>query len=407
MLKDIRSFCELFYADSHIPISFYEPEKKLSVSVSALGDNEFPVLAETVFLHYEKANTNPCFFSSGSQGFYGLTELPNHQGYLMVGPVFNIPVTDTIIHKFMVENVIPHTSFDSIEHFLVHIPLLSYRQFVSKVLFLYFCLTQKKIPISDYLGSSTADDVSEIAHLHSMVSYENKETFSLHDTWNYEQRLLSYVRAGNTENLKNFLLSPSGSQPLREGIVADNPLRQAKNIFIGFATQIGKYGAIPGGLDIEQTYQLIDLYDQKCECMQTVESVNQLLFTMLLDFCERIGTAHLPENCTDEIYACITFINNHTNQSLQVSDVAAHIGKSTSYISNKFREKLGFSVGTFIMRSKLEEAKSLLTHTDKSISDISNYLCFSSQSYFQNVFKKKYGITPAKYRQQSQPHHFT
>lgn len=62
---------------------------------------------------------------------------------------------------------------------------------------------------------------------------------------------------------------------------------------------------------------------------------------------------------------------------------------------------MGFDLSTFIMRCKLEEAKSLLTYTNKSLSEISSYLCFSSQSYFQNVFKKKYGLTPKQYRNQS------
>ena len=53
------------------------------------------------------------------------------------------------------------------------------------------------------------------------------------------------------------------------------------------------------------------------------------------------------------------------------------------------------------MRCKLEEAKSLLTYTNKSLSEISSYLCFANQSYFQRVFKKKYGITPNEYRKQS------
>lgn len=53
------------------------------------------------------------------------------------------------------------------------------------------------------------------------------------------------------------------------------------------------------------------------------------------------------------------------------------------------------------MRYKLEEAKSLLTYSDKSLGEISSYLSFSSQSYFQNVFKKKYGITPLQYRNRS------
>ncbi|WP_331491052.1 helix-turn-helix domain-containing protein [Schaedlerella arabinosiphila] len=52
----------------------------------------------------------------------------------------------------------------------------------------------------------------------------------------------------------------------------------------------------------------------------------------------------------------------------------------------------------FIMRRKLEEGKSLLAYSEKSISEISEYLCFSSQSYFQNVFKKKYHMTPYEYR---------
>ena len=68
----------------------------------------------------------------------------------------------------------------------------------------------------------------------------------------------------------------------------------------------------------------------------------------------------------------------------------------------RFKEELGIHIGAFITRCKLEEAKSLLTYSDKSLSEISNYLCFSSQSYFQNVFKKKFGITPLQYRRQGQ-----
>ncbi|WP_081674142.1 helix-turn-helix domain-containing protein [Butyrivibrio sp. VCD2006] len=54
----------------------------------------------------------------------------------------------------------------------------------------------------------------------------------------------------------------------------------------------------------------------------------------------------------------------------------------------------------------MEEAKSLLHHSDRTISEISEYLCFSSQSYFQNVFKAKYGMTPKEFRQsKSSPEH--
>ena len=59
-----------------------------------------------------------------------------------------------------------------------------------------------------------------------------------------------------------------------------------------------------------------------------------------------------------------------------------------------------FDISAFMMRCKLEEAKSLLMYSQQSITEISNYLCFSSQSYFTSVFRKKYGLTPKEYRLQ-------
>ncbi len=156
--------------------------------------------------------------------------------------------------------------------------------------------------------------------------------------------------------------------------------------------------AIEGGLDIESAYQLSDIYIQEGEKLQNAEALYQLQYDMLLDFTNRVAQAQIPLDTTSDISRCIQYIKQHTNQAISVSDVAAHVGKSRSYISRCFKKELGFQMNEFIMRCKLEEAKSLLTYTDKSLSEISNYLCFSSQAYFQNVFKKKYGITPNEYR---------
>ena len=103
-----------------------------------------------------------------------------------------------------------------------------------------------------------------------------------------------------------------------------------------------------------------------------------------------------------EIFECIQFITHHINESVRVGDVAEHIGRSRSYLTNKFKKELGFDVCSFIMRCKLEEAKSLLTFTEKSLTEISNYLCYSSQAHFQTAFKKKYGMTPRQYRNKTQ-----
>ena len=123
---------------------------------------------------------------------------------------------------------------------------------------------------------------------------------------------------------------------------------------------------------------------------------------MIMDFCQQAGETKMPEGISREVYTCINYICTHTNDTISVGDVAGCIQRSNSYIMKKFREELGFTIGAFITRCKLEEAKSLLTYSEKSLAEISNYLCFSSQPHFQSLFKKQYHITPLEYRKKSQ-----
>lgn len=160
-------------------------------------------------------------------------------------------------------------------------------------------------------------------------------------------------------------------------------------------------GAIPGGVDIEKVYQLIDYYIQECEQLQTIERIGQLMYIMLLDFCQRAGEVQIPEGISPDVYKCMSFIREHTNEAITIEDASAYVKRSSSYMMKHFKDELGIRMGAYIMRCKLEEAKSLLTYSQKSLAEISSYLCFSSQSYFQNVFKKQYGMTPLQYRKQT------
>jgi AraC-like DNA-binding protein len=93
------------------------------------------------------------------------------------------------------------------------------------------------------------------------------------------------------------------------------------------------------------------------------------------------------------------YISTHINEPITAEDVVAFSGKSRAYLFKRFKDELGMGIGAYIAECRLREAKSLLRYTNKPISEISNYLCFSSQSHFQNVFKQKFAITPHAYRQ--------
>lgn len=71
---------------------------------------------------------------------------------------------------------------------------------------------------------------------------------------------------------------------------------------------------------------------------------------------------------------------------------------SRSVLSTRFKASTGVNLSDFITDKKIDEAKRLLTYTKSSVSDISEYLAFSSQSHFSAKFKQKTGMTPNEYR---------
>ena len=57
------------------------------------------------------------------------------------------------------------------------------------------------------------------------------------------------------------------------------------------------------------------------------------------------------------------------------------------------------SIVEYNQRAKVQNARRLLEMSDYSLGEIASYLSFSSQSYFQTIFKKIEGVTPKQYRE--------
>lgn len=235
-----------------------------------------------------------------------------------------------------------------------------------------------------------------ISRLHSTTTYTSREIEEIHENYNFELSYLRLVRQGDTEGLaKLFRVSPN----IDIGIVADTPLRQTKNIFIVSVTTATR-ASIEGGVPPVEAYKLSDIYILQMEKMTSTDEILKLQFAMLFDFTRRVAQWKLPAHTSAHVLRCARYIASHVNEPLTVKSVAACMGLSRPYLSKLFSAELGFPMSDYIMRRKLEEAKNLLRYSDKSIGEISGYLCFSSQSYFQNVFKKKCGISPNEYRKE-------
>ena len=116
----------------------------------------------------------------------------------------------------------------------------------------------------------------------------------------------------------------------------------------------------------------------------------------------KVSSVYLPSDVNTSLIRCIQFIRHNVYNHIQVSDVASYIGYSRTHIIRLFKQELGFAPAQLIMRTKLEEAKILLKHTNKSLSEISMALCFSNQSHFHRCFKSQFQMTPMEYRQNTE-----
>lgn len=396
-MENYQSYCEIFYAAHYLPIALYEGARFVSASGFYESGDPYPFVFSKLV-----GRKSPSVYVSSDTGYYGLVECGDGLHAFVLGPAYSTPVTEEFIRSYIRKNMLSISRYEEIASFLRSIPQYSYNQFLNLLVFLHYTFTGQKLDIGQAFGITDTQFQESIGQRHIQQSYQEWEEHRQHGTYQFEQQMLALIREGDVERLAHSLLAAANLPQIQEGKLAETPLRQAKNIFIGWATMVGKDAAIPGGLDIEQTYRLIDTYIQECEKLQSEDAIKNLQYNMPMDFARRVAQQKLPASISREVYACMQFVSSHINEPIHVEDVVAFSGMSRAYLFKRFHQELGMGISAYILQCRLREAKFLLRSTDKSLGEISSYLCFSSQSHFQTQFKKDVGRTPAQYRKSQQ-----
>lgn len=227
-------------------------------------------------------------------------------------------------------------------------------------------------------------------------SYEEDDsTHQPHNTLSYEEAMMDIIRKGDSVTLKRWI---SSLPAIQSGTMAGDQLRQMKNIFIVTAT-LASRAAIRGGLSEDDALSLSDAYVQRAELLSSHSSIVNLQYNMILEFTEQVEKLHRTNYVTKLSLDVANYVRHHLSEKISVDKMAEDLFLSRPYLSSKFKQETGISLTDFILSEKTEEAKRLLRYSDKSLSDISEYLCFSSHGHFSRVFKKYTGMTPNEYRE--------
>lgn len=82
---------------------------------------------------------------------------------------------------------------------------------------------------------------------------------------------------------------------------------------------------------------------------------------------------------------------------IAVREVAEAFGMSAPYLNRLFKRHAGLSVKAFLVRSKLERAKSLLTESSMTVTQVALALDYADVYIFSKLFRKYFGMSPSQY----------
>lgn len=94
----------------------------------------------------------------------------------------------------------------------------------------------------------------------------------------------------------------------------------------------------------------------------------------------------------------LKYIHSHLDAPISVNELAALEYLSPSRYRTVFKKDKGCPPQEYITRQKIQRACSLLSDSQLEIRDIAEKCGYADRLYFQRIFKKETGITPAAYR---------
>lgn len=94
----------------------------------------------------------------------------------------------------------------------------------------------------------------------------------------------------------------------------------------------------------------------------------------------------------------LSSIEENITNKISVEDLCEKMNYSRAYLSGIFKASTGMTIGEYITKLKIKEAKKLIRKNAYSFAEISDMLCFDNQHYFSRVFKKVTNFTPTQYK---------
>lgn len=269
-------------------------------------------------------------------------------------------------------------------------PKLKLQNLLALLELLSYIKIEEKYEDEEILDANGLIEKQEIG-LEADVRIDTEDIY--HHTYQEEVKTMDYIREGNLEEVVGaveLLASTAGK-------LSENEIRNERNLGICSIT-LATRAAIEGGAAPAKAYKLSDLYINKIDQCKRMTEIFEYRKRSLYDFAKLVVEEREKRANSRYTEQCKEYIRKYYHQKICIPDIAEALGVSESHLSRIFKKETGESIQKYSMHMRIERAESLLKYSEASLTEISEYLCFSSQSHFGKVFKVYKNMTPKQYR---------
>ena len=188
-------------------------------------------------------------------------------------------------------------------------------------------------------------------------------------------------------------------------VVLQIPLKQFENYFtaqrfIRFRSQDEAADVKLASL-IKKLYQVYTARDVGYE-FRTMSLFYEIMYMLVKNY--RLTEVHEKEirhsRRLDALSKITTYMREHYNEDLKLSDLAGTFGYSDAYLSRMFQKYAKVNYKTYLQDIRMAYAYRDLMNTDRTISQIALDNGFCSSRGFSGEFQKRYGILPSEMRKE-------
>lgn len=126
------------------------------------------------------------------------------------------------------------------------------------------------------------------------------------------------------------------------------------------------------------------------------------LTNLIIAYLEREGIAKFYPTTSErnfkECELLKEFIDEKFREDISLDELAAMVFMDKYHLVHEFKKCFGTTPISYLVDQRIEQCKILLENSDFNMEEIAKDVGFNSQSYFNQIFKKKVGMTPSQYK---------